>query len=138
MNTSLLDECIKSFQRVRGSMVEAMINLSAVFAAKEWESKYNSWGEFVEDGLQISESTASKMLKVNESYLLSGLVKPRELEGVDLEKLYLARSLEGSAKERIEKARVLTRDELKQETKDEVAPHAHQWIEICAVCKIKH
>lgn len=145
MNTNLLDQCITSFQRVRGSMVSAMMDLAAVFAAKAWEEKYSSFGEFVENGLQISQSSASKMLKVHQAYLLSGTTKPEALEGIDLEKAYLAIPLlkDQSPREVLEQAKLLSRQELKETVHEaQNGPHTHQFDERrygkCSVCKGYH
>lgn len=135
---SNVNDCIDTFKAIRRDMVDAMVRLAAVFAAKSWESKASSWGEFVESELQISQSSASKLLRVHEAYLISGTTKPAQLEGVDVEKLYLAIPLlkEQSPKQVIATAKELSRSELKAEMASngsEECKHEHQ-VTICSSC----
>lgn len=133
----LLPATKDAFGSVRHSVVVAMQLLSAVKDSGVWEQVANSWGEYVESELGISQSFASKLLTVNAAYILQGKVSPEKLEGIDYERLYLAQMLSGSVEEQIEKARTLTRKELKEERNDE-EPHTHQWIQICKHCQIRN
>jgi len=145
MNLDDPQQCIASFQSVRGSQIEAMMRLAAVFAANTWKDKAVSWSEFVESDLQISQSAASKLLRVHEAYLLSGTTTSAQLEGTDIEKLYLAIPLlkENPKGEVIEQARLLSRAELKESIHEaKHGPHTHQFDEKrygkCYVCKGYH
>lgn len=133
---NLLEETKEIFATVRSSIVLAMQKLHAVKEQGTWEEVAGSWGEYVEGELGISQGFASKLLTVNRHYLLQG-VSPEKLEGIDYERLYLARELHGSIEEQIEKARVLTRSELKLERNDaEPVPHTPEWVEFCKTCNV--
>lgn len=121
---TLLDETISLFKNFRASTVQAMINLNALKENGEWSDRYDTWGEFVEDGLGISQSFASKLLTVNRSYLIEGGLQPEAITDVDYEKLYAARSLPGTPEQRVSMAKTLNRRELK-ETKNEAEGHVH-------------
>lgn len=94
---------------------------------KLWEDRFSSWAEFVEsaDGLNKSQSWASKHLAIHEYYTLEGGLSPEQLEGSATESLYLARELPGTPEEKVAMARTLSRREIKQ-TKNENEGHEHQ------------
>lgn len=117
---------------VRGSLIKVAQNLCEI--RKEISSE--NWGHFLEGQFGISESFASKLLTVNRVYLLEGGLSPEKLEGIDYERLYMAAKLEGTPEENVEKARLLTRRELKEERNDE-EPHEHQEIKICRICSVR-
>lgn len=133
-----LEKTIALFRQIRSGIVEAMQNLYAIHESGEWESKFSSWGEFVEseDGLAISQGFASKLLTVNKHYLIEGGMTPDSIQGIDYEKLYIASKLPGEPAKQAEMARSLTRLELK-ETKNDDAPHEPTWVEFCSVCSIR-
>jgi hypothetical protein len=107
--------------------------LFKIFSEKTWQGRFSTWGEFVEEGLGKSQGWASKQLTVHEHFTLKGGIPTEDLN-IDTEKLYMAARLEGSTEEQIEKARTLSRYELKQERNDE-APHEH--VPICAICRVR-
>jgi hypothetical protein len=135
---NLLDNTIALFKSFRSSMVTAMINLREIKETEQWRERFTSWGEFVEspDGLGISQGFASKLITTANHYLIQGGISPEKLEGIDYERLYMARALPGSVEEQVEKARVLTRRELKEE-KNEEEEHQHEPIQICKTCHIR-
>lgn len=134
---NLIDETLKIFRTVRASMVMAMQKLYEVHSTDAWKGRYSSFGEFVEDGCGVSQGTASKLLKVYKHYVLEGGVSQRNLEGVDSEKLYLAISLKGTPEEKLEKARALSRTELKLERNDEEPCLHENLITICSNCRLR-
>lgn len=133
---TLLEQTKKAFADVRSSVVVAMQKLYQVKEESAWESVASSWGEYVESELGISQGFSSKLLSVNKHYLLEANIAPEKIENIDYECLYLAAKTEGTPEEQVEKARTLTRRELKEERNDaEEAPHEH--IPCCAVCRIR-
>lgn len=106
-----------------------------IFADKLWEGRYSSFGEFVESGLNKSQSWASKQLAVYKHYHLEGGIAQELLE-LDTEKLYLAAKSEGTPEEQLARAKTLNRLELKQEANEET-PHEHIPVSICRVCSIR-
>lgn len=131
---NLLEETKQLFENVRKSIVHAMQALHKVNEERAWEGQYSSFGEFVEDGLKISQGFASKLLSVNRHYLLNGGLSPEKLVGIDYEKLYLASKLPGTPDEQVAIASTLSRREIK-ETQNEEQPHDHE--PICRICKIR-
>ena len=132
-NIELLEQTKEAFANVKGSVVVAMQKLYAVFESKCWESVASSWGEYVESELGISQGFASKLLTVNRTYLLDGEISPEKLAGIDYERLYLARNLDGSIEEKLAKAQTLNRSELRAE-QEEKAPCVHEIKPCCVHC----
>lgn len=135
-NQILLREVKIAFDSYRGSTLVAMQKLWEVKESGVWQELSPTWSEFVESELGISQGFASKLLSVHKTYVLDGGYSQEKLAGIDYERLYLARGLEGTVEEKVEKARLLTRRELKEERNDEV-PHEHIPIEICKTCSIR-
>lgn len=132
----LLETTKEAFANVRSSMVVAMQKLHQVREQGLWTQVASNWGEYVEAELGISQSFASKLLTVNKHYILEGGISPEKLAGIDYEKLYLARELTGTIEENVEKARTLSRLDLKQDKNDDT-PHEHQIIQICKICNLR-
>jgi len=132
----LLETTKEAFANVRSSMVVAMQKLHQVREQGAWTQVAENWGEYVEAELGISQSFASKLLTVNKHYILEGGISPEKLAGIDYESLYLAVKTEGSTDEQVEKARNLSRSELKME-RNELDEHEHTWVEFCTHCKVR-
>lgn len=134
---NLLTETKQIFATVRSGIVLAMQKLYQVKEEGVWTQVASTWGEYVESELGISQGFASKLLTVNNHFLLEGSVSPEKLEGIDYEKLYNASKLPGTIAEQIEKARTLSRSELKQERNDaEPVPHVPEFVEFCTFCHV--
>lgn len=133
---NLLEETKEIFNTLRSGVVVAMQKLHRVKEEGVWDQVASSWGEYVESELGISQGFSSKLLSVNEHYLLSGAVSPEQITGIDYEKLYMARSLPGTIEEQLSKAKTLTRRELKEEKNDDT-PCTHEEIRICKHCGIR-
>ncbi len=118
---------------VRGSSITIGMNL---YEIKQELPKEMEWRDFIREQFDISESFASKLMTVYKVFVLEGGISPAKLESVDSEKLYLARDLDGDIEEKLEKAKLLTRRELKEEKTDEDG-HEHEWIEVCKKCSIR-
>lgn len=130
---TVVDQCIELFKSARGSVVEAMPLLHQIQKENLWESRYSSFGEFL-DECGISRSQASRLLKVFEHY--SGV---SQLNSVDPERLYLALKLPGTPEEHFEKAKALSRNELKSEAAvhEDGSEHEHVPVTICKVCGVR-
>lgn len=133
LTQNLIEQTRNLLNAVRGSSIKIGENL---FLLKENLEKGKDWGEFIRDEFDISESFASKLLTIHKAFVLEGGISHAKLEGIDGEKLYLATKLEGTAEEKLEKARLLTRRELKESKNDEVE-HEHQAVQICSICHIR-
>lgn len=130
-NTGELIEQTKNLlQAVRGSLIRVAQNL---YAIKEQLPPEQNWGQYVEEEFGISQGFASKLLTVNRVYILEGGVSPEKLEGIDYERLYLAKDAGGTVDEMLAKAETLSRAELRAE-RQEAAPHPFNPKEICKDC----
>lgn len=137
MNTAKIDRCIDCFSSIKKNFIEGASLLYMIREDASYLDIYSSWGEFVET-LGISQSGASKMLKAFRHYVIEGGVSQRKLEEVDMEKLYLATSLEGSPEDQLAKAEVLSRTELKAQKISETTGHECAHEETVVICKSCH
>jgi len=133
---TLIQEVKDAFANVRSSVEYAMQKLYAIKESGEWADVSDNWGQFVEAELGISQSFSSKLLSVNQHYLIEGGFSPEKIEGIDYECLYLAAKTEGTQEEQVARARTLTRRELKESRNDE-DPHDHIPVSICKTCSIR-
>lgn len=131
----LLDSTIQAFKRAKSHFLEAAALLHEVDIKNAWEGRYSSFGEFVEDGAQISKGMASKLLKVYRHYVLEGSFAAKKLELVDPEKLYLAIGLKGDHQKQYEQALTLSRSELRLNHSDSEPCIDH--IPVCAHCHVR-
>lgn len=140
MNTEInpIDELIEQtralLNAVRGSSVRIGQNL---YELKADLPKDQNWGEFLRDQFDIGESFASKLMKIHKVFVLDGGLSTEDIEGIDGEKLYLSAGLEGSALERVSKARTLTRRELKDCRVDDGHVHSGETVEIHKCCGMR-
>lgn len=130
---SLISQTKELLNAVRGSSVKIGSNL---YEIKSQLDPNVVWGDLLRDEFDISEGFASKLMSIWRVLVVEGGVSQEKLEGIDGEKLYLATKLEGTAEEKIAKARLLTRRELKEERNDE-QPHDHVPVSICKTCSIR-
>ena len=133
--TTLIEQTKQLLNAVRGSLIKVAQNL---YEIKSYLPGDVNFGKFVEEEFGVSQSFASKLLTVNKVYILEGGVQPEALEGIDYERLYLAKDLDGSPEEKIAKARVLSRRELREEKADN-PDHVHspKTIVICESCGMR-
>jgi hypothetical protein len=121
---------------MRQGAVKAMQLLYETKESGAWEERADTWGEFCEQDLGISQSYASKLLTTYTHYVIDGGVKPEVLTGTDYERLYLARTLPGTPEEQATMAKTLSRREIK-ETKNETNVHDHIPVTICKICSVR-
>lgn len=112
-SVNVLEKAAHCFSAARTRMVEGSAYLYKIQEEKLWEGKYSSFGEFVETGCGISQSFASKLLKVYTYYHIENGISPRKLQEIDTEKSYLAIQLNGEAEHKLIKAQEWSRQDLK-------------------------
>lgn len=131
---SLIEATRLSFSKVRSSIVEAMQYLYQVKQSEAWqEAGYESFGDYVQQDLGISQGFASKLGTINKTFLIEGGLSPEKLVGIDYERLYSAAKLTGSVEEKLAKAQTLSRSELKQEKSEETV-HTPSFQRVCTIC----
>ncbi len=137
MTNDLLLKTQQAFQQVKGSVVQAMQYLWLVKEEEAWKEVSETFSDYIRDHLDISQGFASKLLAVNKHYLIEGAVSPEHIVGLDYEKLYIAQQTAGTAEEHIEKARLLSRRELREEKVDDGHIHEPETIEIYKCCGMR-
>lgn len=130
----LLQETKEAFANVRGSVVVAMQRLYKVHESDAWQGVCSSWSEYVESELGISQSFASKLLSVNNHYLVQGGLDPEIIAGIDYEKLNMVRSLPGTLDEHLSMARTLSRKEIRDSFGESIKCEHPKTYVICADC----
>lgn len=136
----LLEQTKSAFQGIRSSTVAAMLLLAKVKEENAWTYVESSFGAYVEGELGVSQSYASKLLSVHQKYITEAGIRPEWLEGIDYEKCYIAAPLlkEGvSALEVLERARTLTRAELRAERVDSGHEHSGETVVIHKCCGMR-
>lgn len=109
----VLVKAAQCFAASRSRMVEGSAYLWHIQEKKLWEGQYSSFGEFVETGCGISETFASKLVKVYRYYHVEHGLSPRKLQEIDTEKAYMAINLNGQPEHKLLKAAEWNRQELK-------------------------
>lgn len=104
---------------------------------KLWQDRFSSWNEFVEspEGLGKSASWASKQLSIHDCYY--GKVSQRKLESIDSERLYLAIRLPGTPEEKLTKAELWGRSEIRDQlasTSEGDCQHDCEHVTLCSRC----
>lgn len=117
--TNILDEAKKCFNSARQNLILGAKYLHEIKEKKLWQDNFSTFGDFVESECQISEGQASKLVKVFDYYSIQGGLAENRLEGVDMEKLYLATNLEGSPEQQLETAKVLKRKEIQEQVRED-------------------
>lgn len=132
---NILDKTLSLFTKVRTSVIEAAAALYEVNEKEAWKGEYASFGDFV-DECGISQGFASKLLQVYAFYAIEAKVSQRKLAEIDSERLYLAMKLpQGTVEERLMKASLLTRQELReQKVLEETGGECMHTIHVCAKC----
>lgn len=133
---NLLQRASDCFKAARKNLLRGAALLYEIDQTKEWEEAYSTFGEYVEQECQISPSFAAKLLQVHGYFIEQHEFKGERLEGVDMEKLYMAIRLKGTPQKQLAAAQTLSRHELRQELAmngTEECLHEHK-ITICAKC----
>lgn len=134
---NLLEKTEQLFQKMKYDVVVAAEALYECKKQGVWSEKYETFGEFVET-LGVSQSGASKMLSWFTHFSIEGGVSHAKLIEIDQEKLYLATTLDGTPEEQIQKATLLSRQELKAQRIYEKVGHECEHLETIEICKDCH
>ena len=134
MSQSILHKAADCFIGVRKQFIEGAKLLHKISTEKLWEGQHGSFGEYVEQECQLSQSYASKLVQLYQYYAIEGGVSHAKLAAVDPEKAYSAMKLKGNPERQLAPALTLSRQELRTEVADKGEEHAHEYIEICVKC----
>lgn len=139
-NNTILINAKECFDTARLKLMQGAEYLYLISKGNLYEGAYSSFGEFVEQGCQISQGMSSKLIKVYEYYVVNGGLSHAKLTEIDSEKLYLALNLPGTPEEKMVRAETWTRSEIRQElaSKDGVdCTHDCPHVTICSSCNAR-
>lgn len=133
----ILAKASDCFKGVRRNILEGSALLHQIYTQDLFKPHYSSFSAYVEQECQIGVSFASKLIKVYEQYVVTGGISVNQIADIENERLYLALQLPGTLADKVEKARLLTRSELKQERAEKDGHdclHDCEHIKICTKC----
>jgi hypothetical protein len=128
-----LDYCLTTIElkkNIESAFLVMAEHLYNIRQQELWKSNWGSWAEYLKE-LDVSESTASKLVKVHETYVIEYKVDERVLVDANWSSLYEAIPLLAEGKdptEVVESFAKLSRDDQRQlikETKN--GPCKHEW-----------
>lgn len=136
VSTQVLDKCAELFQAGRKNLLAAAGLLYKIKQEELYKVQFETFTEYVEEQCLMDIGQASRLLTTFEHYVVKGGLEPAQLAEINPEKLYLARSLEGSPQQQSVKALTLSKQELKsqrilEQTGEE---HEHEPVSICKTC----
>ena len=133
---TILEQAAGHFKSARRDILAGAVLLHRIASESLYKPRHETFGEYVTQECDIGVSFASKLISVVKTYMVEGGLKKQELEGVDVERLYLAIRTRGSLAAKLERARLLTRGDLKQELRDDEHPDCthEESFTICAKC----
>lgn len=119
VTTPITKRAAECFTEARKNLMEGAKYLHEIKAKELWKESHESYSDYLQDECRISDSFASKLVQVYEHYCLNGSFSLKALEGVDIEKAYLALKMpDKSPRHQLEAAKSLSRGELKNELND--------------------
>lgn len=133
-----LRDTIDLVKSIETRFFELAARLYTIKTKELWNESYDSFQEFL-DTAKVNPSMASMLTQIHDKYVVQGKVAQSKLVGIGYSNLYTCIPL--IEKAGVEKAVViastLTRDEIKQEVREQkhgICEHPAS-ITICTVCK---
>lgn len=123
-----LRDTIDLIKQIETRFLELGERLYTIKTKELWKARHDSYQEYL-DVAKVSHSQASVLAKIHQYYVVEGKMSPKRLAQVGYSNLYEAIPLIESegVEVALEKASTLTRDEIKDEVRDERhGAHAHQ------------
>ena len=132
-----LRETIDVIRQIETRFLELGSRLYKIRTEELWNSSYDSYAEFLTEA-KLTQGNASMLASVHEHYVVLGGATQEKLAGIGYSSLYQAIPLieKDGVEKVIEKARLLTRDELKQEVREEkhgACSHPETFV-LCSSC----
>ena len=110
---NILEECAEKFAGARKNALQGIALLWKIREEGLFRETHQSFGAFAEEECGLNASQASRYLTAFEHFSIQGGFSIAQIGEVDVEKLYIAKSLSGSAEEQLAKAQSLSIRELK-------------------------
>jgi hypothetical protein len=145
VQTTFIKKTLELRDHIEGAFLELGSRLMKIRNEKMWAGEYESFGEFLEE-MRISEATASKMIAVYSTYVVTHKMDITQLAKAGWSNLYSAIPLLESKKytidEVLERAITWRRVDIQNEVREEsIGEHRHDWNEyhfkICSICREK-
>lgn len=139
-NKNYLKETITIAKRIESAFLELAARLKNIRDNRLYDGEYQNFAEFLWE-IKIAEGTASKLIKVYETFILKFKMKTDKLSAVGWSSLYqIANNIETKeeAEEWVDKAVLLTRDHLVENLKEKtkgVSACQHQDTYVLRICK---
>lgn len=136
-NANFLRNTVDLVKQIETRFLELGARLFQIRERRFWESAYDSFEDFLE-AAKISAGNASMLAAIHKTYVVDGGVSMERLASVGYSNLYAAIPLieRDGVDKAVEKARLLTRAELREEVREEKhgeCAHA-ETIHICSTC----
>jgi len=139
-NKNYLKETITIAKRIESAFLELAARLKNIRDNRLYEGEYQNFAEFLWE-IKIAEGTASKLIKVYETFVVKFKMKSDKLSAVGWSSLYqIANNIETKeeAEEWVDKAVLLTRDHLVENLKEKtkgVNKCNHEEFYVLKICK---
>ena len=135
---ALCDRAEKLRQSIETSFLALGETIKKIRDNNAWEGKYEDFADFVENGLKMNQGTASKLVKIYDTFIEKYGFPREKLIETSWTHLYQVIPLienKGDAEEWIDKASTLTRTDLGREIKErqtgkDMGICDHDWEEI--------
>jgi hypothetical protein len=125
---NFLRDTIDLVKQIETRFLELAARLYNIKDKEMWKSSYESYQEFL-DTAKINPGHASILASIHKAYVVEGKMTVEKLAGIGYSNLYEALPLleKESVSKVVEKARLLTRSEIKDEVRDEKhGAHTHK------------
>jgi hypothetical protein len=128
-----IEEAAKCFSSARMNIVHGAALLYEIKKKNLWKGRYDSFGEFVEDGCKIGQAMASKLVSVYSHYIIEGHKAQEDIIEIDHEKLYMLIKSPNPVDEKILEARKYSRIEIRRKVAI-IKPHVPDYVAFCRIC----
>lgn len=138
-NNSYLKETIALRSEIEGAFFTLGERLKRIRDEKLFESEYQNFDEFLLTA-KISKATASKLIKVYETFVLEYKLPMNKLRSIGYSSLYAISghiNNKDKAEELVDRASMLTRNDLEQSLRDDgpvIKGCSHSDVRIVEVC----
>lgn len=136
-NTNFLRDTVDLVRQIETRFLELGARLFQIRERNLWKDTYESFQEFL-DSAKVSKGNASMLAAIHKAYVVDGGVSHDKLAQVGYSNLYEAIHLieKDGVHQAVEKARLLTRAELKEEVRErDHGECAHEeTVKICSTC----
>lgn len=136
-NSDFLRDTIDLVKQIETRFIELGRRLFTIKEKELWTGQYDTYQEFLDDA-RINPGHDSILRSIHKNYVVEGNVKPQHLARIGYSNLYEAIPLieKDGVELAVEKARTLTRSEIKDEVREDKHGECkhEETITICSKC----